>query len=174
MTTRRLLALVPMLALLGSGLALAAGKAPAAAHLTAAQVRGVVDAMEEASRNGDARTAASYMSDDCIITTSFPGKDGNKKISKKDKRQYVADESAAAAKRSGREYETAKPEIVIDKSGQSATASYKVRETYTEEGKRVQIVAYEIATVALRNGDPAVISMDVDAVAMSIDDRQIF
>jgi hypothetical protein len=49
-----------------------------------------------------------------------------------------------------------------------------VRETYTEEGKRVQVVAYEIATVALRNGDPVVVAMDVDAVAMSIDDRQIF
>jgi len=173
MKTPRLLALLPALALLGSGLVFAAGKAPDD-QLTAARVRGLVDAMEDASRHGDARTAASYMSDDCVITTSFPGKDGNKKVSKKDKREYIAEEVAAAAKRSGREYETAKPEIVVDASGKSATASYKVRETYTEEGRRVQVVAYEIATVELRNGDPAVVAMDVDAVAMSIDDRQIF
>jgi len=173
MKTQRLLALVPLLALLGSGLAFAAGKTPSD-RLTAAQVRGVVDAMEDASRTGDARTAASYMSDDCVITTSFPGKDGNKKVSKKDKRQYVDEETAAAGKRSGREYETAKPEIVIEASGTVARASYKVRETYTEEGRRVQVVAYEIATVELRSGGPEVVAMDVDAVAMSIDDRQIF
>ncbi|HEY0230540.1 MAG TPA: nuclear transport factor 2 family protein [Dokdonella sp.] len=174
---RRLFVLMSMLALAGSGFAFAE-KAPAAKalkdRLTQAQVRGVVDAMEEASRNGDARTAASYMSDDCVITTSFPGKDGNKKVSKKDKRQYIADETAAAAKRSGREYETAKPEIVVEASGKTATASYKVRETYTEEGRKVQVVAYEIATVQLRDDGPAVSAIDVDAVAMSIDDRQIF
>ncbi|HEY0179436.1 MAG TPA: hypothetical protein VGC30_07375 [Dokdonella sp.] len=171
MTRRPLLALV-LLAAAGPGLAHAAGAA--AARLTRAQVAGVVEAMEAATANGDPRTAASYMSDDCVITTSFPGKDGGKKVTKKDKRQYVADETAAAAKHTNREYETAKPEIDVDRSGLSAKASYKVRETYTEQGRRVQVVAYEITTVELRGDDPVVTAIDVDAVAMSIDDRRIF
>jgi len=143
-------------------------------RLTEAQVGGVVSAMEEAAKNRDARTVASYMTDDCVITTSFPAKDGSKKITRKDKRQYVADDAAEQQGRSGYEYETAKPSIDIDASGKVARASYKVRETYTEKGRKIQVVAYEIATVELRDGTPAIAAMDVDAVAMSIDDRRVF
>ena len=64
--------------------------------------------------------------------------------------------------------------MILDASGKVAKASYKVRETYTEQGRKVQIVAYEIATVELRGGEPAITAMDVDAVAMTIDDRRIF
>lgn len=170
---RRSRALLSMLALAAAGTALAAGK-PAAARLDKAQVEGVVAAMEEAARNGDPRTVASFMSDDCVITTSFPGKDGGHKVSRKDKRQYIADEVAAAAKRSDRVYETAKPDVEFDAAGEVARASYKVRETYAEDGRKVQVVAYEIATVALRDGAPVVTAVDVDAVAMTIDDRRIF
>jgi|GEM_PF-5706440 ketosteroid isomerase-like protein len=171
MNSRAAIALLTF-ALAASGLAFAA--APAAGKISEAQVRSVVGAMEEASKNGDPRTAASYMSDDCVIATSFPGKDGNKKVTKKDKRQYVAEETVTAAKHTQREYETSKPEIVIEASGKSGTASYKVRETYTEDGRKVQVVAYEIATVELRGGDALITAVDVDAVAMSVDDRQIF
>lgn len=170
---RRLIAAFLLVALLGAGSAGAAEKAPTA-RLAEADVAGVVTAMEDAARNGDPRTVASYMSDDCVITTSFPSKDGGKKVTRKNRDQFVEDELASAAKHSGRVYETAKPEIVVDPSGRSAKASYKVRETYTEEGRKVQLVAYEIATVELRDGDPMVTAVDVDAVAMSIDDRRIF
>lgn len=171
MVARRL-ALGWTLALAGATLAGAAQAAEG--KLSAADVEGVVAAMEEAARNGDARTVASYMSEDCVITTSFPGKDGAKKVTRKDKRQYVADEIAGAGKRSDREYETAKPSVELDAAAKVGRASYKVRETYTEAGRRVQVVAYEIATVELREGAPAVTAMDVDAVAMTIDDRRIF
>ena len=170
---RRSPALLSTFALAVVGAAAAAG-GPAAARLDKAQVEGVVAAMEEAARNGDPRTVASFMSDDCVITTSFPGKDGGHKVSKKDKRQYIADEVAAAAKRSDRVYETAKPDVEIDATGAAGKASYKVRETYTEDGRKVQVVAYEIATVAWRDGAPMVTAVDVDAVAMTIDDRRIF
>ncbi len=166
------LALVCMLALAGASLAGATRAAEG--KLSRGDVEGVVAAMEEAARNGDARTVASYMSEDCVVTTSFPGKDGAKKVTKKDKRQYVADEIAGAGKRSDREYETAKPSVELDATGKLGRASCKVRETYTEAGRRVQVVAYEIATVELRDGAPAVTAMDVDAVAMTIDDRRIF
>ena len=169
---RRSPALLSMFALAAIGTAVAAGK-PATGRLDKAQVEGVVAAMEEAARNGDPRTAASFMSEDCVITTSFPGKDGGHTVSRKDKRQYIADEVEALARRSDREYETAKPDVEIDAAG-VARASYKVRETYTEEGRKVQVVAYEIATVALRDGAAAVTAIDVDAVAMTIDDRRIF
>lgn len=173
---RWLLAWVSLLALTSTGVAAAAeaGSKAVGGKLSRADVEGVVAAMEEAAKNGDARTVASYMAQDCVITTSFPGKDGGKKVTKKDRKQYVADESAAAAKRSGREYETAKPSIELDAAGKVGKASYKVRETYTEAGRKVQVVAYEIATVEWREGAPAITAMDVDAVAMTIDERRIF
>lgn len=166
------LALLSALALASPCLA-AAGKA-SHSRITEAQARSIVAAMETAAKNRDARTVASYMSDDCVVTTSFPGKDGGKKVTRKDKRKYVADEAAASAASSDYVYETARPAIDIDASGKVAKASYKVRETYTEQGRKVQIVAYEIATVELRGGEPAITAMDVDAVAMTIDDRRIF
>ncbi len=162
--------LLSALALGGVGAANAADDG----RLTEAQVGGVVGAMEGAAKNRDARTVASYMTDDCVITTSIPTKDGGKKITRKDKRQYIADDATEQQGRSGYEYETAKPSIEIDASGKVAKASYKVRETYTEKGRKIQVVAYEIATVELRDGTPAIAAMDVDAVAMSIDDRRIF
>lgn len=162
--------LLTALALGGMG----AGKAADGTRLTEAQVGGVVAAMEQAARKRDARTVASYMADDCVITTSIPAKDGSRKVTRKDKRQYIADDATERQGRSGYEYETAKPSIELDASGKVARASYKVRETFTEKGRKIQVVAYEIATVELRDGRPVITAMDVDAVAMSIDDRRVF
>lgn len=164
------LILLTALALGGLGDGNAAGNG----RLTETQVNGVVAAMEQAAKSRDARTVASYMADDCVITTSIPTKDGSKKVTRKDKRQYIADDATEQKGRSGYEYETAKPAIDFDASGKTAKASYKVRETFTEKGRKIQVVAYEIATVELRDGKPMVTAMDVDAVAMSIDDRRVF
>ena len=154
--------------------ALAASSADAQGALTKKQVGAVVAAMEDAARHRDPRTVASFMSDDCVITTSFPGKDGSKKVTHKDKDTFVADEISANAKQSNTEYDNSAPSIDIEAGGKIGKASYKVRQTYTEEGRKVQIVAYEIATVQMRDGAPAITAMDVDAIAMSIDDRRIF
>lgn len=143
-------------------------------RLDEAQVRVLIDAMEVAAKNQDARTVASYMSDDCVLTTTFPAKDGGKKISSKDKRQYVAEETAAQAKTSGHEYVSTKPTIDITADGRIAKASYKVTDNYMQDDKQVKVVAYQIATVELRKGEPIVTAVDVDAVSMAIDDRQIF
>ena len=169
--TRLALMLLTALALGGAG---GVGKAADSGRLTAAQVGGVVAAMEQAAKKRDARTVASYMAEDCVITTSIPEKDGSRKVTHKDKRQYIADDATEQQGRSGYEYETATPSIEIDAAGKVAKASYKVRETFTEKGKRIQVVAYEIATVELRHGKPLITAVDVDAVAMSIDDRRVF
>ena len=147
---------------------------PGADHLTSTQVKSLVGAMETAARNGDAQAVTSFMTDDCVITTTFPTRDGNRKVSVKDKRKYVADEAEAARKHSAREYSSTPPAIDIDAAGKVAKASYKATETYMQDGRKIQITGYEIATVELRGGKPVVTAIDVDAVAMTIDDRRIF
>lgn len=161
-----------MLALLWACQATAA---PAGSErLTRVQVKSLIDAMETAARNGDARTVTSFMAEDCVITTTFPGKNGGRKVSTKDKRKYLADEAESARKSSAREYTSTAPAIDIDASGKVARASYKATETYVQDGRKVQVIGYEIATVQLRGGEPAVTAIDVDAVSMTIDDRRIF
>jgi ketosteroid isomerase-like protein len=169
---RRLLAVIAVVALTHAPLV--AAEPLIAGRITEAQVKGVIDAMEAATRNGDARTVASYMTDDCVLTTSFPGKDGGKKVSTKDKRKYIADETAEQAKTSDHVYVSTTPTIDISADGKVGKASYKATQIYQQEGKKVEVIAYEIATVELRNGEPAVTAMDVDAVSMTIDDRRIF
>ena len=148
--------------------------APAGDRLTPERVRSLIGAMETATRNGDARTATSFMADDCVITTTFPARDGGRRTSIKDKRKYLQDEAEAARQHSARDYTSTAPAIDIDASGKVARASYKATETYVKDGRKVQVTGYEIATVEWRGGEPAVTAIDVDAVRMTIDDRQIF
>jgi hypothetical protein len=167
---RRALAIAAALAL-GSGLAAAA---PPVAKLSVGDVRTLVAAMEAATKAGDPEKAASFMADDCAITTSFPRKDGSKKITTKSKAKFVEDDTAARARSGKHDYAATVPTIDIDDAHTVAKASYKVADRYVEDGKVVTLVAYQIATVELRAGEPKVTAMDVDAVQMSIDDRQIF
>ena len=149
--------------------------APAGAgRLSKAQVESLVGAMETATKNGDPRTVTSFMADDCVITTTFPAREGGSKVSVKDKQKFLADEAAAARKHTNRAYVSTPPAIDIDAAGRFAKASYKATETYVQDGRKVQVTGYEIATVELRGGEPVVTAIDVDAVAMTIDDRRIF
>ena len=166
----RLLTLASAL-LLGAGLAAAA---PTGAKLTVGDVRTLVAAMEAATKAGDTQKVASFMADDCAVTTSFPRKDGSKKVTVKSKSKFVEDDTADRAKNGPHEYVSSVPTVDIDDAHTIAKASYKATDRYMQDGKTVTVVAYQIATVELRDGAPKVTAMDVDAVAMSIDDRQIF